>query len=478
MFVLKKDNKTKECFQEHKIWHAIEKAYKSLNREFDESVFRETLKVLGVDDSDTSESVISVYEIQDVIENIIFKRGDKELYDAFHWVKKKWLEVEYEKKLMCKSIENQNANVDEYSFGGREAESANVYRKAYALDRCVSKRTKRLHENNENYIHDLDAYVSGKHNCLTEPLNKVLNEGAIVGQTHIRPAASINSAMQITAVYFQIQSQEQFGGVSGSSYDWTLVPFVRKSFFKHYVIDYIKMNEELTFDKIWNMSMDEIDAWVSENRELYLKKFNLKFEDFKFDNHNKLDKRLAGSALLDTRLEAMQAAEALIHNLNTLQSRPGSQLPFSSLNYGTCYIPEGQLIIDCLLDASIRGTGKHHLTPIFPCGIFQMKKGVNRKPGDPNYHLFRKALVSTSKRIYPNYANCDWSNQKAWKKADIDVKEKVIGELNEVETQMFIERLKNNKALAEKLSILSFDNGNIVIDVEEKPYEYFGTMGK
>ena len=468
MFVLKKDNKTKECFQEHKIRHAIEKAYKSLKREFDESVFEETLKVLGVDDSDTSESVISVYKIQDIIEDIIFKRGDKELYDAFHWVKKKWLEVEYEKKLMCKSIENQNANVDEYSFGGREAESASVYRKAYALDRCVSKRTKRLHENNENYIHDLDSLVSGKHNCLTEPLNKVLNEGAIVGQTNIRPAASINSAMQLTAVYFQIQSQEQFGGVSGSSYDWTMIPFVRKSFFKHYVINYIKQNEELTFDRIWKMSMDDIDDWVNKHKEEYLNAFGLKFEDFRFGNQNKLDKNLVGLALLDTKLEAMQAAEALIHNLNTLQSRPGSQLPFSSLNYGTCYIPEGQLIIECLLDASIRGTGKNHLTPIFPCGIFQLKKGINRKPGDPNYHLFRKALESTSKRIYPNYANCDWSNQKSWKKADIEVKERVIGELNEVETMMLIERLKNDKTLAEKLSILSFDNDKIVIDTEEK----------
>ena len=136
------------------------------------------------------------------------------------------------------------------------------------------------------------------------------------------------------------------------------------------------------------------------------------------------------------------------------------------------------MIIDCLLDASIRGTGKNHLTPIFPCGIFQMKKGINRKPGDPNYHLFKKALESTSKRIYPNYANCDWSNQKAWKKADIDVKERVIGELNEIEKNTLIDRLNNNKALAEKLSILKFDKGEIIIDTEEKPYEYFGTMGK
>lgn len=477
MFVLKKDKRTKECFQEHKIRHAISKAYKSLNREFDESVFTETLQKLGVDDSDTSDNVISVFEIQNIIENIIFNRGDKELYDAFHWIKKRHLEEDYEKKLMCKNIENQNANVDEYSFGGREAESANVYRKDYALNNCVSKRTKRLHEDNKDYIHDLDAYASGKHNCLTEPLTQVLNNGCLVGQTHIRAAGSVNSAMQLTAVYFQIQSQEQFGGVSGGNYDWTMVPFVRKSFFKHYILNHIKMTEPMDFEKIWNMNNDEIDDWIDENKEKYLNKFGLKFEDFRFDNIKKLDSHLGGLALLDTKIETLQAAEALIHNLNTLQSRPGSQLPFSSLNYGTCTLPEGQLITECILDASIRGTGKNHLTPIFPCGIFQMKKGVNKKPGDPNYYLFKKALKSTSKRIYPNYANCDWSNQKAWKKVDIDIKEKVIAELSDEERTTLIQRLNENQILKEKLTIDVSDN-NIIVDTEEKPYEIFSTMGK
>ena len=106
-----------------------------------------------------------------------------------------------------------------------------------------------------------------------------------------------------------------------------------------------------------------------------------------------------------------------------------------------------------MLDGSIHGTGKNHLTPIFPCGIFQMKKGVNRKPGDPNYYLFRKALESTSKRIYPNYANCDWSNQKAWKKFDIEVKERVISELSDDEKNRLIERIENNPELGEKLHI-------------------------
>lgn len=477
MYVLKKDKKTKECFQEHKIKNAISKAYVQINRSFDESVFTETLKRLGFDDSDTSDSVISVFEITEIIENIIFERGDKELYDAFHWIKKKHLEDEYERKLMCKQIENQNANVDEYSFGGREAESANVYRKDFALNNCVSKRTKKNHENNEDYIHDLDAYASGKHNCMTEPLDKVLNEGAIVGQTHIRSAASINSAMQLTAVYFQIQSQEQFGGVAGAHIDWTMVPFVRKSFFKHYILDYIKENETIDFDKIWKMNNDDIDAWVSDHKAEYLEKFGKKFEDFRFDNIKNLDSHLAGLALLDTKIEVMQATEALIHNLNTLQSRPGSQLPFSSLNYGTCTLPEGQLITECILDGSLRGTGKNHLTPIFPCGIFQMKKGVNKKEGDPNYHLFLKALESTSKRIYPNYANCDWSNQKSWKKYDADVKYKVLGELSDDENQKLIEIINNDFKLAEKLTLFVKDN-QIVVDDEEKPYEIFSTMGK
>lgn len=145
------------------------------------------------------------------------------------------------------------------------------------------------------------------------------------------------------------------------------------------------------------------------------------------------------------------------------------------MNYGTCTLPEGQLITEAMLDASLSGTGKHHLTPIFPCGIFQMKKGVNKKPGDPNYYLFRKALESTSKRIYPNYANCDWSNQKSWKKFDIEVKEKVIGELSTEDKEKLI---KNADEKLQELLTIKIDENGIHVNTEEKPYEYFSTMGK
>ena len=104
----------------------------------------------------------------------------------------------------------------------------------------------------------------------------------------------------------------------------------------------------------------------------------------------------------------------MYHNLNTLQSRSGNQLPFTSINYGTCTLPEGRMVIKALLEGSIKGVGKFHKTPIFPCGIFQCMKGVNRAPGDPNYDLFRLALESTARRIYPNYANVDWSGNAGY----------------------------------------------------------------
>ena len=115
-----------------------------------------------------------------------------------------------------------------------------------------------------------------------------------------------------------------------------------------------------------------------------------------------------------TQKEIYQAVEGMYHNLNTLQSRSGNQLPFTSINYGTCTLPEGRMITKALLDVSIKGIGKLHKTSIFPCGIFQCMKGINRKPGEPNYDLFQLALKSTSLRLYPNYANVDWSNNAGY----------------------------------------------------------------
>ena len=123
-------------------------------------------------------------------------------------------------------------------------------------------------------------------------------------------------------------------------------------------------------------------------------------------------------AMKKTQKELDQAVEGMYHNLNTLQSRSGNQLPFSSINYGTCTSLEGRMVIESLLNGCLKGVGKLHKTSIFPCGIFQSGKGINQRPGDPNYDLFRLALRCTAKRLYPNYANIDWSGNAGYDKND------------------------------------------------------------
>lgn len=254
---------------------------------------------------------------------------------------------------------------------------------------------------------DLDSYAVGSHNCLSIPFDKLLANGFNTRQTDIRPANSLNTAFQLIAVIFQLQSLQQFGGVSATHLDWTMVPYVRKSFYKHYKDGMIYLAEENNdgiLEKIYlpdEYSIDNYKKFIQEMPSIedeYFKKF----------------KHFYKYALDMTKKECYQAVEGMFHNLNTLQSRSGNQLPFTSINFGTCTLPEGRMVIKAILDTSIEGLGKLHKTSIFPCSIFQCMKNVNRKPGDPNYDLFRLALKSTAQRLYPNYVNVDWSNNEGY----------------------------------------------------------------
>ena len=337
----------------------------------------------------------------DTLEDII----EKKLMEAQGYeVAKQYITYRYEKerirknkslteKLTASNVQNQNANVDEFSFGGRIGETASFVAKQYALDHLISKKHVHNHVNNEVYIHDLDAYAVGSHNCLSIPFDKLLKEGFNTRQTDVRPAGSINTAMQLVAVIFQLQSLQQFGGVSATHLDWTMVPYVRLSFWKHYwdgalYIDKCPESVVKSREEIRELSID--DDFYVKNSDAYKYATNKTIE------------------------ELNQAVEGMYHNLNTLQSRSGNQLPFTSINYGTCTLPEGRMVTKALIEGSIKGCGKFHKTSIFPCGIFQCMKGVNRKPEDSNYDLFKLALKSTSLRLYPNYANVDWTGNAGY----------------------------------------------------------------
>lgn len=235
----------------------------------------------------------------------------------------------------------------------------------------------------------------GNHNCLSVPFDDLLAKGFNTRQVDIRPANSINTAFQLLAVIFQIQSLQQFGGVSATHLDWTMVPYVRKSFFKH-----------------WKDGQKYLENDINANNL----KFNpdLSIDDEYYKNYSKAYRYATDM----TKKELDQAVEGMYHNLNSLQSRSGNQLPFTSINYGTCTLTEGRMVIRALLEGSIKGVGKLHRTPVFPCSIFQCMKGVNRKEGEPNYDLFKLALKSTAQRLYPNYANVDWSGNEGYDKND------------------------------------------------------------
>lgn len=348
---------------------------------------------------------VEVEKIQDLVLKKLRKNGRKDVakeYSNFRnqktieRAKRSELMKQVGEKLSASNVQNQNANVDEHSFGGRVGEASDIVLKDYALNNCVSEVHKENHLNNEIYIHDLNSFAVGSHNCLTLPVDDLMKNGANTRQTDIRPANSINTFFQLLAVYFQLQSLQQFGGISASHVDWSAVPYFRKSFYKHYneVKDTIPLLRQIKIENVEEISIDD---------KVYRGKW-----------FNFIKKYVWSKALKRTKKELDQAVEGMFHNLNTLQSRSGNQLPFSSINYGTCTLLEGRIIIESLINGSLNGVGKFHKTSIFPCCIFKMKKGVNREKGDPNYDLFQLALKSTAQRLYPNYANVDWSGNEGY----------------------------------------------------------------
>ena len=352
-----------------------------------------------------NQEIVTVEEIKSIVERKLMGSAHKDIakvYINFNYLQK-MANSQYDElweniaeKLTAKNVQNQNANIDEKSFGGRMGEASEVVTKKFALDFIMSQTARENHLNNRIYTHDLGSFSTGQHNCLTLPFDDLLANGFNTRQTDVRPANSVNTAGQLVAVLFQLQSLQQFGGVSASHIDWTMVPYVRKSFYKHY-LDGLKYIEEKDLTDL----------------------ISLKAEDFSIEDTNTyMYERARKYALDKTIKECEQAAEGMFHNLNTLQSRSGNQLPFTSINFGTCTLPEGRMFTKAILDCSIKGLGKLYKTSIFPCTIFQCMTGVNRKPGDPNYDLFQLALKSTASRLYPNYANVDWSGNAGYDRND------------------------------------------------------------
>lgn len=394
MHVIKRDG-TRVLFDPNKIVCAINKAMVSAYGSVYESDTAEEIADLigsrGVD--------MTVEQIQDLVESYLMKSEYPEVAKSYiiyrdkrskERTRRSKLVKAVMKRIEATDVENANANVDEKSFSGREKEASSDIQKIIALDYTLSPEVAQAHKDMLLYQHDLEKTNIGEHNCLFIDFGKVFKDGFVTRNGDIRPPASYSTACQQYAVVFQCQSQVQFGGVGTVHADYDLAPFVAKSFRKH-------MRNYLT----------DVEGQTEENADIILGQHS----PITMDN-NKLREEMPVAfayALKQLEREGTQASEAMYHNLNTLESRAGSQVPFTSINFGRDTSAEGRFVSEHMLKASLAGIGKHHLTPIFPISIFQYKQGCNANPEDPNYDLKKLAIESLSKRIYPNFVNCDYS---------------------------------------------------------------------
>src|SRR5690625_1569360 len=246
-------------------------------------------------------------------------------------------------------------------MGKFASESSKFYTKEFLLQPKVKKAIE------ENYIHphDLDFYATGTTTCCQIPLGRILKNGFNTGHGHMREPSSITSAMALASIIFQANQNMQHGGQSFPMFDFDLAPYVRKTFEKYYK----KLNN---YPVVWTKEALEKEAWKETDKDVY------------------------------------QACEAFVHNCNSMHSRGGGQVPFVSINYGTDTSFEGRMLIKNMLLATQAGLGKGE-TPIFPIQIFKMKKGVNFQKEDPNYDLYKLALETTAKRLFPNFSFIDAS---------------------------------------------------------------------
>ena len=458
--IMKRDGRS-EPFDKAKILSAIYRAY----REGDTYVPEPSGRIAASIEQDPR-TTLNVEEVQDLVEQGLVNERLPDVAKRYILYRAERSRVRRERSALSRrfaeildgaGVQNSNANVDEASFGGRKFEVANALHRELALEKYISPEVARAHREHRIYIHDLSEYTIGDHNCLFVDLPRLLANGFETRNGSVRSAQSFSTACQLVAVIFQCQSQVQFGGVASAHIDYDLAPYVMKSFAKYMAEGLVWLEgapAESLLDFIDGISIEDraVDQWP----------------------------RAKAYALAMLEKEGRQAAQGLYHNLNTLESRAGSQLPFSSINFGTDTSPEGRLVTEWLLEASIAGIGKHRTTPIFPISVFKYKRGVNDVPGTPNYDLRLLSEQSLCRRIYPNIANCGFSRNKENGNPDTEMATMGCVERSEVVTYKIYDKLfiEGTGKMFDRLSLygMSKQGGSEYIQTEGRGVSVYDTI--
>lgn len=359
------------------------------------------------------ETIPTVEQIQDEVENTLMRSSYKTTAKSYIVYRDERSKVRGSKSRLMNQfkiitgsmakdssdLKRSNANVNGDTAMGKMLQYGEEGSKEFAKTFLLKPAHARAHDDGDIHIHDLDFYATGTLTCCqTDPLKMFANGGFSTGHGFLRTPNSIGSYGALVAIILQSNQNEQHGGQAIPNFDWAMAPGVNKTYrksVKDNVAHYnaftgkeVKLNE----DKLAKLTYGQKIKGVSD-----------KIFDF---------------AIADTKRQTYQAMEGLVHNLNTMHSRAGAQVPFTSLNFGTDTSPEGRLVIEQFLLATEAGLG-HGETPIFPISVFKVKEGVNYNPEDPNYDLFKLAMRVSSKRLFPNFTFIDAPfNLKYYKPGD------------------------------------------------------------
>ena len=411
-------------FNDAKIALAVKKGFDSVYEEYDEkNVYKVKEKVLDqIRKEYKDRKTIGVEDVSDVIEEVLKKLKYNEVYDSFKnyrerrdasreafVVKQQHKFVKAIESLGLKSAgeenaKRENANVDGDGPMGTMLHFGSTVSREFAKAYLMDTKYSRAHDEGAIHIHDLDFWAMGTTTCMQIDLNKLFKNGFSTGHGYLRTPNSIGSYSALAAIAIQANQNEQHGGQSIPAFDYYMAPGVLKTFkkeFKQAIYNYLEFEgfkELINFNKVTDI-IDKLDS-IESDLEL--------FDEFtsKSTRLKEIFESAYENAMKRTDRATYQAMEAFIHNLNTMHSRAGAQVPFSSINFGTDTSPEGRMVIKNYLLATESGLG-HGETPIFPISIFKVKEGINYFKEDKNYDLFRLACRVSAKRLFPNFSFID-----------------------------------------------------------------------
>ena len=393
--VIKRDGR-KVRFNKKKIFLAISKAFDSLNQENPELIDEITNEVEQVLDEKFGHTIPKVEDIQDTIEQVLIKHNEAEVAKAFILYRAERTRFrESRTNLMYtlrditfkdakdNDVKRENANIDGDTAMGCMLRYGSEAAKEFYLSNVIDPRFAKAHREGDIHIHDMDFYTLTLTCCQIDIL-ELFKNGFSTGHGFLREPQSIRSYASLACIAIQANQNDQHGGQSIPNFDYGMAPGVVKTY-KKAIVRIIQIVLGLFVDHICK---DEAKALVKEAEDLSKKECRMLDETFNsalkeviknkyhLDNSDQYVEKIIEYSYKETRQETFQAMEALIHNLNTMHSRAGAQVPFSSLNYGTDTSNEGRMVIDCLLDATLDGLGDGE-TPIFPIQIFKLKEGVS-----------------------------------------------------------------------------------------------------